>query len=85
MMNGFNMFGGMGWFGMLAMMMLWVGVIVLVIWGLSSLFPRSRTTTEPDALEIVQRRYARGEISREEYLQATETLRASQNLVTSHR
>jgi hypothetical protein len=42
---------------------------------LSSLFPRSRALIEPTVLEIVRQRYARGEISREEYLQATETLR----------
>lgn len=76
MMYGYNIIGGMGWLGMVAMLLVWVGVIALVVWGVSGRFPRSRTTTEPDALEIVRRRYARGEISREEYLQATETLSA---------
>jgi putative membrane protein len=57
------------------MLLVWIGVIALVIWGLSSLFPRSRALIEPTVLEIVRQRYARGEISREEYLQATETLR----------
>jgi putative membrane protein len=76
MMYGYDMFGGMGWFGMVMMLIVWASVIALVIWGLSSRFPRERGTTEPDASEIVRRRYARGEISREEFLQATETLRA---------
>ena len=84
MMYGSNMFGSMGWLSMAVMMSLWIGVLVLVIWGLSGLFPRSRTTSEPDALEIVRQRYARGEISREEYLQATETLRLPDPPVNRH-
>ncbi|MBX0328383.1 SHOCT domain-containing protein [Oscillochloris sp. ZM17-4] len=75
MMYGYDMFGGMGWLGMIMMLLIWVGVIALVVWGLSGLFPRSRTA-EPDALAILRRRYASGEISREEYLQAAETLQA---------
>ncbi len=82
MMYGYDMFAGMGWLGMAMMLFVWIGVIALVIWGLSGLFPRSRATTEPDALEIVRRRYARGEISREEYVQATETLRVPEH--TAH-
>lgn len=80
MMYGYDMFAGMGWLGMVMMLFVWVGVIALVIWGLSSLFPRNRATVEPDAIEIVRRRYARGEISREEYLQATETLRVPEQI-----
>lgn len=76
MMQGYGMMAGMSWLGMAAMLLIWVGVIALVIWGVSSLFPRGRATSEPDAVEIVRRRYARGEISREEYLEAVETLRA---------
>ncbi|HMO58161.1 MAG TPA: SHOCT domain-containing protein [Roseiflexaceae bacterium] len=75
MMHGYDMFSGMGWVGMAVMILIWLGVIALVVWGVSALFPRSRATSEPDAFEIVRRRYARGEISREEYLQAVEVLR----------
>ena len=83
MMYGYDMFGGMGWLGMAMMMLFWIGVIALVIWGLSTLFPRSRATTESDAREIVRQRYARGEISRDEYLQAIETLRAPEYIAQS--
>jgi uncharacterized membrane protein len=79
MMHGYDMFGGMGWMGMGAMLLFWLGVIALVIWGIYGLFPRGRSAaeTEKDAIEIVRRRYASGAISREEYLQAVETLRAA--------
>ena len=76
MMHGYGMMAGMGWLGMAAMLLIWAGVIALVLWWLRGLFPSGRAAAEPDALEIVRRRYARGELSREEYLVATDTLRA---------
>jgi putative membrane protein len=57
---------GMGWwmvFGMAMMIVFWLGVIWLVV---SLLRPRVGEHTE-DAVEIARRRYARGEISREEF------------------
>ncbi len=77
MMGGYGMMAGMGWLGLLLMALFWIGVILLVVWGLSNAFPRQRQSAEPDAAEILKRRYARGEISREEYMQASETLLAS--------
>ena len=73
-MMGPGMMAGFGWLGMLVMALFWVGVVLLVVWGLSNLFPARQATGEPDALEILKRRYARGEISREEFLQAREAL-----------
>jgi putative membrane protein len=77
MMGGYGMMAGMGWLGMLVMALFWVGVILLVVWGLSNAFPSRHPAAEPGADEILKRRYARGEISREEYLQASETLHGS--------
>ena len=77
MMGGYGMMAGMGWLGLLLMALFWVGVILLVVWGLSNAFPSRRQAVEPDAAEILKRRYAKGEISREEYMQASETLLAS--------
>jgi putative membrane protein len=77
MMGGYGMMAGMGWLGLLMMALFWIGVILLVVWGLSNAFPSRRQTSEPDAEEILKRRYARGEISREEYVQASETLHAT--------
>lgn len=70
----YGMMAGMGWLGLLMMALFWIGVILLVVWGLSNAFQGRRQAAEPDAEEILKRRYARGEISREEYLQASATL-----------
>jgi putative membrane protein len=78
MMSGTSMMAGMGWPGLLMMLLLWGGAIALILWGISSLFPTGRVNTEADALEILRRRYARGEISREEFLQASQTLLPSE-------
>ena len=75
MMSGFGLMAGVGWLGMLTMLLFWVGVLALVIWGVSNLFPTRQLTSGIDAVEIVRQRFARGEISHEEYLQAVETLR----------
>ena len=74
MMGGYGMMAGMGWLGLVLMALFWAGVILLVVWGLSNAFPKQRQAIELDAAEILKRRYAKGEISREEYVQASETL-----------
>lgn len=72
---------GMGGWGLLFSAVLWIGLIALGIWVLARLFPSggghsgrphssqgAERAEERDApLEIVQRRYARGEITKEEY------------------
>ena len=75
MMSGSAMLASMGWLGILAMLLFWAGLLALVLWGVSNLFPTPRLATSSEAVEIVRQRFARGEISREEYLQAVETLR----------
>ena len=75
MMGGYGMMAGFGWLGMLMMVLFWVGVVLLVVWGLSNLFTTRSPRVEPDAEEILKQRFARGEISREEFVQARETLR----------
>ena len=63
---------GFGMFGLLFMLLLWGGLIVLAFWLVSALFPRSgRRPTSPidrdlSAREILDRRYARGEMTREQ-------------------
>ncbi len=57
---------------MLGMFLLWGVLIALAVWGVSSLFPRRAQSSGPDqrdstAREVLARRYARGEITREEY------------------
>lgn len=75
MMSGFGMMAGMGWLGMVMMVVFWAGALALVVWGVRNLAPTRTRTTELDAVEIVRQRFARGEINREEYLQAVEVLR----------
>ena len=76
-MGGYGMMAGMGWLGILVMALFWIGVILLVVGGVSNLFPVRRQSSELGAEELLKRRYAGGEISREEYLQASETLQGS--------
>ncbi len=67
MMDGF----GWGWFMPIFMILFWG----LVIWGIVALVrgtsgPRSPDSTAPtadSAIEVLKKRYARGEIGKEEY------------------
>ena len=75
MMGGYGLMAGMGWLGMLVMALFWIGVIVLVVWGASNVFSTRQPNVERGAEEILKQRYARGEISREEFVQAHDALR----------
>lgn len=61
---------GMGVSGFFLMALFWVVVVLLAVWLLSNLFPKNQTSpttgAEP-ALDILRKRYARGEISKEEF------------------
>lgn len=74
MMGGYGLMAGFGWLGMLVMALFWIGVIVLVVWGLTHIFSTQQPRAELDAEAILEQRYARGEISREEFVQARDTL-----------
>jgi len=63
---------GMGWFGPIIMIAFWIAVIVgivfLVRWLIISTRSAGQSTYHEDsALEILKRRYARGEIGKEEF------------------
>ena len=71
---GYGLWGMWGGFGMLLGLVFWLAVIGLVIWGLRALLePRDRTVRE-DALKLVHRRFARGEISQAELEMARRAL-----------
>lgn len=57
------------WFGgmMLWMVVFWVGVVVLAVWLAGLLFPRVTQAPQLAPREILQGRYARGELTREQY------------------
>lgn len=76
-MMGYGGYEGFGWMlgGGLWMWLFWVALIVLIVWGVSSLPGGTRPAArEETPLEILRRRYASGEISREEFEQARQVL-----------
>ena len=61
---------GMGWwmvFGGVWMVFFWGGLIALIVWGITKLSRRNGSTTKHDPLDIAKERYAKGEISAEEF------------------
>lgn len=74
MMGGYGMIGGMFWFVILTGL-LSVIVVTLVVWAQISTLRTQLGTAAPDPQEILRRRYARGEISRDEFDQARAALR----------
>ncbi len=77
---GYN-FGFGGFFGMILMVLFWVGIIVLAIWLVSKLTSgsasRNTNVSEPttslsqpplvSASELLKQRYVRGEITKEQF------------------
>ena len=70
---GFGMMNGFG-FGGIVMILLWIVIIGLGVWLISSLVsrtnsqPPSNTVALPEsALDILKKRYARGEITKEQF------------------
>lgn len=76
--------GGWSWIwmigGTLMMLLFWGGLLALVFLAVRGFGTGSRDrtqrTSEPTALEILKARYARGEITREEYEQIRRDLEA---------
>ena len=64
---------GFGVFGLLFMLLFWGALIALAVWLVSALFPRNdrekSASSDQDlsAREMLDRRYVRGEITRDQY------------------
>ncbi len=62
------MMWGYGGIGILWMLLFWVGIVVLIVWGVRQI---GGNTTSNDAgnraLEILEERFARGEIDVDEF------------------
>lgn len=70
MYPGMMGWGGMGWFGVLMMVVFWgivIGGIILLVRWLGTTVGGGNRKTEDTAIEILKRRYARGEINKEEF------------------
>jgi uncharacterized membrane protein len=76
MMGAYGWMAGVGGIGMLLWMLVWLAVIVLLVWGIGSMFGRSSVDTREDALEILKRRCAAGEITSAEFETARRALAA---------
>ncbi|GAB4453096.1 MAG: hypothetical protein Kow0031_35390 [Anaerolineae bacterium] len=68
-------------FGFIWMLLFWGLLILLAVWLISALFPKSAPRAEPpagldapSALEILRQRYARGELSSEQFHEMRQTL-----------
>lgn len=65
---------GMGWFGMIFMFVFWgliiVGIVFLVKWVMQTAGNRSGSlaTTNSKSMDILKERYARGEITHDEFV-----------------
>lgn len=68
--------GIMGGFGFIWMLLFWGILITLAIWLVGRLFPTARVGSgeNPSAREILKRRYARGELTEEQYQQMLQTI-----------
>ena len=72
--GGYGGFGSYGWIGMILNLVITVVVIVVIIWLIRRVLSNGQVLNGPAAAiqsprELLQARYARGEIEREQYLE----------------
>jgi putative membrane protein len=68
-------FGGWWmWIGGIFMFLFWGGLIALVIWGVNRFTERDKAVRTHTPIDVAKERYARGEISREEFDQIRKDL-----------
>ena len=76
-MMGYGFDGGpLGWIWMLGGLLVMVGFVVLIVWAVGAV-SRGGTGSGPERptpLDILRERYARGEITQQEFEQAKKTL-----------
>jgi len=64
----------MGWWMAIWIVVFWGGLIALIVWGVKKITEQGSSTRKQDPLDIAKERYARGEISREEFEQIKKDL-----------
>jgi len=67
--------GGWVWLWMLIPAVFWVVFLGFVAWGISQVVAGGRREQTESALDILQRRYAQGEIDHDEFEHRRQTLR----------
>ncbi len=70
-MMGYGLFGGLG---MALGLIVWILVVAAIAWALFALFGGRPDRREETPLEILERRYARGEIDEAEFERARQRL-----------
>ena len=76
-MMGWHWYGGNWWgmgLGMLLMIVFWAGLIALITWIVLKLIRSGQQSSSQTPLEIAKARYAKGEISKEEFEQLKKDL-----------
>ena len=72
-MMGFGLMGGFGLAGLIFNLAILIGIIVLIVWAVRRLSAGSgnwgQSSGSQSPRDILQLRYARGEITREQYQQ----------------
>jgi putative membrane protein len=63
-----------GWWMWLIMIVFWGAVIALIVWGIKHFSERSGGAGNSNAIDIAKQRYAKGEISHEEFEKIKKTL-----------
>lgn len=77
--NGWDHMGSWGWVGMLMMLLFWFGFVALIVWAITgSRAARGPVTpsgpSDDPAITILRQRFARGEVTTEEFERACQTL-----------
>ena len=72
MMHGWGIMNW-GWGNMFFTLFFWFVVIGLIVWGIKTISQRNAASQE-SALEILKKRYARGEIDKKEFEQKKKDL-----------
>ena len=74
------MMNGMGWGGMWFAWIFWLVILGVIIWAIVTIVNKNNSRQqnyfprEDDALEILKKRYSRGEINREQFEQMKKDL-----------
>ena len=57
----------MGWWVIVPMVLFWGGLIALIVWGIKKLTERGDSFARGSSLDVAKERYARGEMTREQF------------------